>query len=178
MTKRFCTFAAAVFALLTMTAPAHAAFVSDLDADLNLNFGSSTQLVGSIDLTWLPVGFGGAACCRVSDYILLDSSLSLNGVPLTPTGIGQNAFSYDGTTVEIFAPVSPFGFPVFGINTDYLPPNPTFSNFLLAGTPATSGTVTVLSETLATPLPAALPLFGSAVLALAGLAWRRGKVSA
>ena len=29
----------------------------------------------------------------------------------------------------------------------------------------------------AVPLPAALPLFGSALLVLAGLAWRRGKVS-
>jgi hypothetical protein len=27
------------------------------------------------------------------------------------------------------------------------------------------------------PLPAALPLFGSGVIALAGFAWRRGKVS-
>jgi hypothetical protein len=31
----------------------------------------------------------------------------------------------------------------------------------------------VLSETLATPLPAALPLFGSGVIALAGFAWRK-----
>jgi hypothetical protein len=30
----------------------------------------------------------------------------------------------------------------------------------------------------AVPLPSALPLFGSALLALAGFAWRRGKVSA
>src|SRR5438128_4949830 len=42
---------------------------------------------------------------------------------------------------------------------------------------ATGGTVTVLSETLGTPLPAALPLFGSGVAGLAGFAWKRRKVS-
>jgi hypothetical protein len=69
---------------------------------------------------------------------------------------------------------------LLGIDTDFLPPNPTFANFLINGTPATSGTVTVNSETLATPLPAALPLFGSALAGLGGFGWlrRRGKVSA
>lgn len=119
------------------------------------------------------MGYGGAACCRVNDYILLDSNLSLNGTHVgAPLG-AQNAFSYDGTTVELFVPTGPLGFVVFGVNTDYLPPDPTFANFLLNGTPATGGAVTVPSETLATPLPAALPLFGSGLLALAGFAWRR-----
>jgi hypothetical protein len=44
---------------------------------------------------------------------------------------------------------------------------------------AISGTVTVTSEAFATPLPPALPLVGSGVIALAGFAWRsRGEVSA
>jgi hypothetical protein len=38
---------------------------------------------------------------------------------------------------------------------------------------ATSGTVTVVSETFATPLPATLPLLGCAVLGLVAFAWRR-----
>src|SRR5271166_4863785 len=129
--------------------PAHAAYITALDADLDLNFGSSTQLVGSIDLGWEPVGYMGAACCRVSDYFATDQNLTLNGVPIMSTYIGQNAFSYDGTTIEIFTKGFGFGLGTLGINTDYLPPSPTFSNFLLDGTPATGGTVTVLSETLA-----------------------------
>jgi hypothetical protein len=42
----------------------------------------------------------------------------------------------------------------------------------------TSGDEVVLSSDSAAPLPAALPLFGSGVMMLAGFAWqRRGKVS-
>jgi PEP-CTERM motif len=58
------------------------------------------------------------------------------------------------------------------------------SDFTLNGTPGVSGNVAwcvPLSGECgftATPLPAALCLFGSGVLALAGFAWRRrGKVS-
>jgi hypothetical protein len=49
-----------------------------------------------------------------------------------------------------------------------------FAEFILDGdTPAISGDVVS-----AVPLPAALPLFGSGVMMLAGVAWRRrGKVS-
>jgi hypothetical protein len=41
--------------------------------------------------------------------------------------------------------------------------------FLINGTPASGGTVTVNSETLATPLPAAFPLFGTALAGLGGV---------
>jgi hypothetical protein len=173
------TIAAAIFALLAVTAPAHAAYVTELGASVDLNLGSSTQLTGTFDLGWLPVGFGGAACCRVNDYYFTNPpSLSLNGVPVTLTGIPENAFPSDGT-IGIFVPsIGPLDFYILGINTNFLPPNPTFANFLLDGSPATSGTVTVNSETLATPLPAALPLFGSAFAGLGGIGWlKRRKVS-
>jgi hypothetical protein len=162
----------AMLALLALTAPAHAAFVSSLDADLNLNFGSDT-LIGSIGLEWQPGSKGG----KVNDYVLTDSNLSLNGVPLLQTSAPPIAFPNYGTTVEVFTKsLAPFGLVVFGVNTNVLPPNPTFSNFWLQGAPATSGTVTVLSETLATvPLPAALPMFASGLLALAGFAFFRMK---
>src|SRR5271169_4962665 len=76
-------------------------------------------------------------------------------------------------TATIMAAKGAVGFPLFDleINTADIG-NLNFADFV----GATGGTVTVLSETIATPLPA-LPLFGSAVLALAGLAWFRGKVS-
>ena len=164
-----------MLALLAFPAPAHAAFVSALDANLDLNSGSSTQLTGEIDLRWSPTPtwpnkFG------VNDYYITYSNLSLNGVPIVNTGIPPNALSDDGRTVAIFG--GPDFLAVFGLNTNYLPPDPTFSDFVLGGlgggTTATGGTVTVLSETLATPLPPALPLFGSALLALAGFAaWSR-----
>jgi hypothetical protein len=48
-----------------------------------------------------------------------------------------------------------------------------FSVFTLNGTLAESGTVNCVvgCDVSAVPLPAALPLFGSGVIALAGLAW-------
>jgi hypothetical protein len=63
--------------------------------------------------------------------------------------------------------------------SDGLPPDPTYQNFLLGGLATLStpngGTVTVTSETLATPLPAAFPLFGSALAGLGGVGWIRKK---
>jgi hypothetical protein len=181
MTTKLCTFAAAVFALLTVAAPAHAAYVSDLVANVDLNFGSSEELIGSIDLTRVT---NPPKCCFSGPYFLSASNLSFNGSPLTPVGIPLNAGKF-GTVGWFTSPTNPSWLFDLVVNTAYLSPNPTYvdfalgtvSGFSVAGT-ATGGTVTVLSETLATPLPAALPLFGSAVLGLAGVAWYRGKVSA
>ena len=72
-----------------------------LDADLNLNFGSSTQLTGLIDLEWVPLNGHGL---RVNDYILVDSNLSVNGAHVGTAFGNQAAFSFNGTTVELFVP--------------------------------------------------------------------------
>jgi hypothetical protein len=158
--------------LFAVTAPAHAAYVDYIDTTLDLNFGSNQNLTGNLDLQWLPVGFGGAGCCRVIDYIVTDSNLSLNGNPVGAPFNVQNAFPYNGTTVQVFIPnTPPLNFIVLGVNSNYLPPNPTFANFLLNGSHATGGTVRVNSEILATPLPAALPLFGTAIAGLGGAGW-------
>lgn len=177
--------AAAIFALFAVTAPAHAVMVDyddTLDANLNLNFGSSEHLTGELGLQWLPIVTG---CCRSSDYVLTSSNLSLNGIPLVSAGIPPNAGP--ANTVEFFT--GPSGqlqvfpgndFVILGLNTNFLPPNPTFANFVLNRTHGTSGTVTVNSEHLiATPLPAALSMFGTALAGLGGAGWwkRRRKVS-
>ena len=41
------TLAAAIFALLAVSTPAHAAYVDTLDASVDLNFGSSEELARS-----------------------------------------------------------------------------------------------------------------------------------
>jgi hypothetical protein len=160
MTSRI---AAAVFALLTVTAaPAHANFIENLDADVNLNYGSSEQLTGSIDLTYNPYDFHPG-----SNPYNLTASLSLNGTPLTPVFIGNTG--YPGTQ-DYFTSFTPGGPALFNleINTADIG-NLNFADFV----GATSGTVTVLSETMGTPLPDALPMFGAAMIALGGFAaWR------
>jgi hypothetical protein len=185
------TIAAAIFALLAVTTPARAAFIDTLDASVNLNFGSTTQLTGTFDLGWLPIdsgrNYGGE---RVNDYYFSDPpNLSVNGFPLTLSGLPPASGPGDGT-IGIFIPSGgTVALYFLGLNTNYLPPNPTFANFLLGGIPATGGTVTVLSETChgggvcssvsAVPLPAAFPLFASALAGVGGFGWlkRRGKVS-
>jgi hypothetical protein len=81
------TFAAALFALLTVTAPAHAAFVETLDADLSLNFPTFGLLTGNIQLTRQDDPH--AAVVLGPFYGTLD--LSLNGSPLFDTNAGINA---------------------------------------------------------------------------------------
>ena len=83
-------FAAAVFALLIAAAPAHAAYVDTLNADVNLNFGSSEQLVGTIDLARVPYP-PLAPCCFSGPYYLSGANLSLNGTSLNSVGIPLNA---------------------------------------------------------------------------------------
>jgi hypothetical protein len=165
--------AAAVFALLTVAAPARAAYVTDLGASVDLNYGSSEQLTGNLDLTvnpFYPPGFGAGA----NPYWLAGTSLSLNGTPLTETFMGNTGYA---GTQDYFAPkpfTTPPGLFDLEINTADTA-NLTYLDF----PGATGGTVKVNSETLiTTPLPAALPLFGSAFAGLGGVGWlKRRKVS-
>jgi hypothetical protein len=156
--------AAAACALLAVTMPSQAATVETLDADLHINYGSGL-LAGTLDLQrndFFP-------CCGVQfpePYFVADgTSLSLNGSSLLRTYIG-NYDGYPGIH-EVYAHATPGG--LFGglfdlkINTTDIG-DLTFSDFV----GATGGTVTVLSETFATPLPATLPLFAIAILALVG----------
>jgi hypothetical protein len=162
---------ALTLALLSMTAPAHAAFIETLDADLSLNFPTLGLLTGNIQLT--PQDDGHAAAHLGPWEFIQFQNFSLNGTPLVKSiAPVASAGPVPGVVALLALPVP--GPPPsesgpqydFIINTAFLPPNPTYSDFGLrpysgpyTGDPtATSGTVTVLSETLATPLPAALPL--------------------
>jgi hypothetical protein len=172
------TFAAALFALLAVTAPAHAAYVSYLDADLDLHFINGDELTGNINLALnTPYAAAHLGPCQFG------GNLSVNGIPVSRC-CDRRAGVPD--TVVVLATEQGGCCYDFIVNTAFLSPNPTYLDFGLGPVfdasyhyKATTGTVTVLSETLATPLPAALPLFGSGIAALAGFgAWRRrGKVS-
>jgi hypothetical protein len=170
--------AALLLAILTSTAPAHAAYVSAINADLDLHFINGDELTGNINLT-LNTPYAAA---HLGPWQLV-GNLSINGLPVS-TCCDFRA-GVPGTVAILVMPPSGCCYD-FIVNTAFLSPNPTYLDFGLGPLfdasyhyTATSGTVTVLSETLATPLPAALPLFGSGVMMLAGVAWRRrGKVSA
>jgi hypothetical protein len=158
------TFAAVIFCLLTVTAPAHAVTVEAI----NITFPTGT-LTG--DLAFSP-------CCFPGNMLTLD--LSLNGVGLFEvTGEpGSREFP------ALFwnpppAPPTPTIFATIAANFGDLPPNPTFSDFTLNEAVGQSGTVSCVSGCTVTPLPAALPLFASAMAGLGGVGWlrRRGKVS-
>jgi hypothetical protein len=77
--------------------------------------------------------------------------------------------------VNIGGPIFPGIFP-FSVNTGTFP-NPNFSDFMFGGQEAVGGTVTACpssGDCAVTPLPAALPLFGTGLLALASFAaWSR-----
>lgn len=151
------TLAAAIFALLTITAPAHAA-VLDLTDSVNLNYLNDGNLTGTVTFT---EGFPPT-------YYFISGDLSLNGTQLIQVPTGPN--------LAIFVdPAPPTGPIFFSLPADF--PNLTPFDF-----GAISGTVTILSENVSpTPLPAALPLFGAALAGLGGVGWIRkkaGKVSA
>ena len=103
----------------------------------------------------------------------------MNGNPVPPlfvdVGLG-NPIKYDPVFFDACGLLPcPFGPPIrlaLSWPIDHIPTN--FAEFTLGsdlnrgdGIPAISGDVVS-----AVPLPAALPLFGSGVLALAGFAWR------
>jgi hypothetical protein len=126
-------------------------YVDTLDASLDLNFGSSEHLTGELGLQWLPTA--NLQCClNDNNYNITSSNLSLNGSPMTLTGIPKNAFpSSIGTFTTA---LSPLNLVVLGLTTNFLPPNPTYANSTLNRAPGTSGTVTVNSEHLNSHSPA------------------------
>jgi hypothetical protein len=103
------------------------------------------------------------------------SGLSFSGNPVTLD-------DYSGKTVPamtFFLPVLGSGPDFFDINTANIP-SLRFVSFTLNGAPATGGSVSCRSGCALNPvpLPAALPLFGTAIAGLGGAGWwRRRKVS-
>ena len=80
------TFAAAIFTLLAVTTPSHAATVDELNATIDLNFPSTGTLTGTLDLTINPYYYSylqsGAMGGDPPIYSINGSSLSINGTPL------------------------------------------------------------------------------------------------
>jgi hypothetical protein len=141
-----------VFLLLTVTAPARAAIIEYV----NLDFGNGYKEIGNLEFF---SDFRATTDPTVGGWVYL------NGSRLPPPPIGCCGFkTFPGDLVQLSGgpPVNVFDL-VFPDNRLPL----TFSDFSLNGVTAVSGDVSVV------PLPAALPLFGSAVLGLAGLAWKR-----
>jgi hypothetical protein len=203
------TIAAAVFALLTVTAPAHAAIIQwnldnvaeignpsvtftgffDYDTVANAGGGASpdfsiTMLTGgSPDFTWSPSNsfgvFGGSG---EGNAIFNTGTNSPAPLPFLFTGLNLVAEVPDvlvhGTPPYAFGDGS-FSPLTLQNNTGgclahgscfYEGPAGQFAVGL-------QGSLTT-AEVSPVPLPAALPLFSSGVIALAGLAWRsRGKGS-
>jgi hypothetical protein len=185
------TFAAAIFALLIIAAPARAADILWYQIDtINLRYSNNLTLTGNLDI------IDGAP--SVPNYLahwgstygvpFANSTLSLNGSPLVPI-TGGPGFLYTATGVIPFAdityPVPPCcgapGAPTYGTFPLLLSPydialnrTPSFSGSVNTESCSSDGTNTTCTNlgTLATPLPPALPMFGAALLALGGLAWR------
>jgi hypothetical protein len=174
---------AAVFALLASAAPAYAAHV---DA-ISLTFDSDAHFTGTVT-------FNG-------DYsIVTEAGGTLTGPglagPYSPTpatlglssdGLYPGAPSLGGPYYEVMLDgTGPLGFYTDLIVFVYSVKNGSpvlfepdagvaYWDSVLGVDRSTSGSLNSLNPV---PLPAALPLFGSAMIALAGLAWRsRGKVS-
>jgi hypothetical protein len=171
-------FAAAVFTLLTMAGPTHAATVRLEDyIDLNYlpgnpKFAAGGEFTG--DIAFLQVGPLGFGLAPPGSWIG-GGSLQRNGFPITSFAASLIC-APPIACAEYFVPAGPIdsGEFIITVNSNHFP-NLTYADF-----GADSGTVTIVSETgfSPVPLPAALPLFGSGVLALAGVACRkRGKIS-
>jgi hypothetical protein len=183
-------FAAVLFALLITTAPAHATTVPNAIEEVNITFADGYVLTGQMQWQYFS---GGPYCCGLPGPptpgygfpspgpagLFLNGGAFVAGVPHAD-GVSLNAVFIPpgGGPVDIYANLAdlPNNLTVadFSINSSYPSYPPT------DGSPGISGTVSCVSGCLSpVPLPVALPLFGSGVVALAGLAWRsRRKVSA
>jgi hypothetical protein len=177
------TFTAAVFALLIATAPARAALVWEEIDTIDLTYPNNTTLTGELNIR-------DAAPFVVGAYVPEESSsLRLNGNPLTfvTSGTGfpfESLFQNCCASITFFVPPpnspgtpTPYGEVLLGL---------TVPNIFLNGVPPTGGTITTqfcvdnsCGAISAVPLPAALPLFASALAGLGGVGWlkKRGKVS-
>src|SRR5262249_38238206 len=158
-------FAAAVLlAILTSTAPAHASPI--YLEDLSLNFGDGYTINGGmyfqLGMTPAPTftfSFNGTPLDLSSSFgsdpghFFFDTS-QLPPLPLPP---GFLPFEFDLARIDGIGPL--------------FPPPTSFSDFALNGVPAVSGSVSCDTinfgagavSCAATPLPAALPMFGSGV---------------
>jgi hypothetical protein len=151
-------FATALFTLFLLTAPAHAATIFNLDLD----FGNGYQEIGNMEIgSSLLEGYQG--CCLTLYY---------NGAPLSPFHLlGGGIPPIPNSVIGLYdIGGSPVGFVLALSNTQNFP-YLDFTDFSLNGVPAVSGEVSIV------PLPAALPLFGSGVITLAGFAWRKRRFS-
>jgi hypothetical protein len=176
--------AAVLLAILTSTAPAHAAVVFDAVTEaVNITFANGYTLTGELNYDFFdsPTIFYGFPHPGPTGLFLNGADLfstngapdgeSINGVWANPGNIPGHG-SGPGATADLYAVLAD------------LPNNLTVGDFFLNGTPfvftdgipGVSGSVECVNGCGATPLPAALPLFGSGVMMLAGFAWRsRGK---
>jgi len=167
MSTRICF--AMVLTLLTVAVPVRAATIT-VDEFVNLSFGNGYTASGSLKLLYIPVYMGGTPFVPCLDCQSQPPNLQLyfDSSPLAP---------YDGRYGDLRGLGNLTGWPLLflspdlgvdGISVsslDHVPAN--FADFTLNGDPAIGGDVSTA------PVPAALPLFGSALLGLAGLAWRR-----
>ena len=185
---RFCTIFAAAFALLAATVPARATIIPNEAAieSVDITFANSFTLTG--EMSFIPPSCIVGTCGYSFPQPVSPPGLYLSGVPSfvplgEPNGSTYNAIWFDGGTRTYNAGIY--------VNVANLPNNLTFADFTL-GSPSenggtvppfldppyyagVSGTVTCVSGcgVSAVPLPAALPLFVSAVLGLAAFArWR------
>jgi hypothetical protein len=173
------TFAAVIFALLTVTAPAHAAYVNAIEA-VDVEFANGYVLTGEME--WANVGGGHYAYpIEGPEGLYLNGAelfglrppdgYSINGVFWTPPPVNSGFYNADIYAVVADLPNN------LTVSDFYL--NSTFAS-LVAGMPdgiqGVAGTVhTCSTETNCnvTPLPDALPMFGAALFALGGFAaWR------
>ena len=177
--------AAAAFALLIAPAPARATFVDPTYApqvlDLNLIYpGGNFTSPGGVTLTGnLDIGLGAPG---VAPYIVgQGGGLSVNGDPIMvlATEVGHLVGVGDNLGIEIGISTPPYTDPNYGN-----PLNLTPSEIYFNGIIASGGTVTCTAEcneaVSPVPLPAAFPLFGSALAGLGGFGWwkRRGRFGA
>jgi hypothetical protein len=143
-------FALTLALLTTVTIPAYATTIAV--EDINLNFGNGYEEKGLLGVNIFK--FWG-----ISQY----PDLFYNGVPVPFTGFS------DGEPNKLFQ------FAADGDHTLTIPgnfPGLPVSFWALDGVAAVSGDVKLVSLSYV-PLPAALPLFGSGVIALAGVARRK-----
>jgi hypothetical protein len=179
MTKKF-AFLAAVFALLTITAPARAAYVYE---NIDLIFANGFEATGEI--TFAPFTDPSG---HIVAYVPCCSFPALSGggrnwIPFSLSGFDYTYISLLPYVPPPLPPGASPGHPGIGPHLQedlllcggYLPE--ALNAFNLAGFDPAAPDRGYLSIVSPVPLPDALPLFGSAVFGLAGLAWRKRKVS-
>jgi hypothetical protein len=170
------TILAAALAFLALTAPAHAVLLppGTIEETVNLQFNGGSDLAGTFDFT---ATAGGLAAYDPSYYYTRFyvqglSDLTLDGNHVTTFEIDAGPLPYNPAWVLLLGTGGISG--DLTINTSYIQ-GLNFLDFALGGTPAISGTVACVGgcDVNAAPLPPALPLFASGILALGAIGWRR-----